>query len=90
MTYRKRHDHDKAPPPHPTPKFGSVAVAEVTDAEAEAVGVTLGSLNWADKIRPVLIGKGFPAEALFLGNPRVRSFRDDARKTTTFELLGAQ
>lgn len=66
--------------------MASLFVAELTDAEAESVGVTLGQNNWADKIKPLLVAKGFPAEALFLGNTKVRTFRLEGN-ITQFELL---
>lgn len=64
----------------------SICVAEVTDAEAESVGVRVGDLNWGEKLAPVLIAKGFPKDSLFSGNPKIRSFRLPDN-ITQFELL---
>lgn len=67
--------------------MASLCVVELTDAEAESVGVRVGDVNnWGEKIKPLLVAKGFPAEALYLGNTKVRSFRLP-NNITQFELL---
>ena len=66
--------------------MASLCVAEISDAEAESVGVRPGDLNWAEKIKPLLVSRGFPAEKLFVGNTKVRSFRLPGG-ITQFELL---
>lgn len=66
--------------------MASVCVVEVTDDEAASVGVRVGDLNWGEKLKPVLVAKGFPEEALFIGNQNIRSFRLPGN-ITQFELL---
>lgn len=68
--------------------MASLCVVELSDEEAESVGVRVGDVNnWGEKIKPLLVAKGFPPEALFLGNTKVRSFRLEGG-ITQFELLG--
>ncbi|MGE3336050.1 MAG: hypothetical protein AB7I36_20630 [Rhodospirillaceae bacterium] len=64
----------------------SLCIAEISDAEAESAGVRVGDLTWAEKITPLLIAKGFPREALFPGNLKIRTFRLPGN-ITQFELL---
>jgi len=64
----------------------SLCVAEISDAEAETVGVRPGDVNWGEKIKPLLVSKGFPADALFYGNQKIRTFRLP-NNITQFELL---
>jgi hypothetical protein len=66
--------------------MASLCVVELSDEEAESVGVRVGTLNWGEKIKPLLVAKGFPAEALFLDNLKVRTFRLP-NNITQFELL---
>ena len=66
--------------------MASLCVAEIPDSEAEGAGVRVGDVNWAEKIAPLLIAKGFPREALFAGNLKIRSFRLPGN-ITQFELL---
>ena len=65
--------------------MASLCVVELTDAEAASVGINFGDLNWGEKIKPLLVAKGFPDHALFYGNRKVRTFRLDG--VTQFELL---
>ena len=68
--------------------MASLCVVELSDEEAESVGVRVGDVNdWGPKIKPLLVAKGFPAESLFLGNTKVRTFRLEGG-ITQFELLG--
>jgi len=67
--------------------MASLCVVELSDEEAASVGVRVGDINnWGEKIAPLLIAKGFPKEALFLGNTKVRRFRLP-NNITQFELL---
>lgn len=50
---------------------------KILDTEAAKVGVFKDTLNWGDKIRPLLIERGVPKAYLELGDGRCGIIRRD-------------
>lgn len=55
----------------------TIRIFTVTAAEARAVGLEYGTMDWGDKAASILIEKGFPPEKLYEGSMEIAGFWDE-------------